>query len=229
MTEVNSIKTAVSNFRDKYNAYPGDMSNATSYWGAAAGCVDTPTLTTTATCNGNGDDRVGTAYTTREQVYLWHHLSNAQMLTFTLTNIGETNSATATYAAGLTRFIPGFNFPASKWANSGFSFLFVEPNYNPAYGWGNSYFPPKFNGHLIWFGSGGGHAPYYSLTRLEAHHLDLKFDDGKPAAGSIIAQAQDSCATGGVFTNVYGDATPQYWSSGVTGQKGCHLGFVYAH
>lgn len=51
--------TAVMTFKLKYNALPGDMKNATDFFGIAAGNGQDNTCynsaVTTATCNGNGD------------------------------------------------------------------------------------------------------------------------------------------------------------------------------
>lgn len=53
--------TATKSFQDKYFSVPGDMKNATSFWGAADGgdglgtdCFNVKSTTAT-TCNGNGD------------------------------------------------------------------------------------------------------------------------------------------------------------------------------
>lgn len=45
ISEVETIKTAINTFKVKYNALPGDFSEATSYWG-------------TATQDGNNDGRL---------------------------------------------------------------------------------------------------------------------------------------------------------------------------
>ena len=36
-SEFSYYKIAIGNFKDKYSALPGDMRNAVTYWGAAAG------------------------------------------------------------------------------------------------------------------------------------------------------------------------------------------------
>jgi prepilin-type N-terminal cleavage/methylation domain-containing protein len=49
------LVTAVNIFRDKYGALPGDMGNATDYWGTASGGCPNGVGTGTQTCNGNSD------------------------------------------------------------------------------------------------------------------------------------------------------------------------------
>jgi prepilin-type N-terminal cleavage/methylation domain-containing protein len=60
--EIAHYETAINIFNEKYFAYPGDMNNATSFWGAAhatpATCITTAS-TGTQTCNGNGDGYMG--------------------------------------------------------------------------------------------------------------------------------------------------------------------------
>ncbi len=60
VTDFNVYRTAVHTFRDKYFALPGDMANATDFWGIAAGSTGNDftcynSESTTATCNGNND------------------------------------------------------------------------------------------------------------------------------------------------------------------------------
>ena len=66
-TEHDRYVAAVQTFRDKYFALPGDMTNATKFWGAADGgdgigfdCRGAETADI-RTCNGNGDGRIGGA------------------------------------------------------------------------------------------------------------------------------------------------------------------------
>lgn len=60
--------TATYAFRDTYFALPGDMNNATSFWGIAGGtgsdaaCKSTVS-TDARTCNGDGDGKINYAIT----------------------------------------------------------------------------------------------------------------------------------------------------------------------
>ena len=84
-SEVERYTAAVQTFRLKYNAVPGDMPNATAFWGAMANCTnwvpDTPAV---PTCNGNGrvEDRDGTtgSFAVRETYLFWQHLSNSGLI-----------------------------------------------------------------------------------------------------------------------------------------------------
>ena len=72
---------AVYTFKNKYQALPGDMATAGSFWGVVHAnnimCHALPATTATATCNGNGDGKI--AHGT-EGVNLWRHMSNAGMV-----------------------------------------------------------------------------------------------------------------------------------------------------
>ena len=70
-TEAARYTTAVYSFRDKYMALPGDMPNATAFWGAAPDC-SAQTASGASTCNGNGDGmlRWGGTNPERGDVYI---------------------------------------------------------------------------------------------------------------------------------------------------------------
>ncbi|MBX9726410.1 MAG: prepilin-type N-terminal cleavage/methylation domain-containing protein, partial [Rickettsiales bacterium] len=64
-TEYSRYVTSAQTFRDKYFALPGDMNNATRFWGNLGGtnCTNSAgtSAVTTGTCDGNGDGQVGVA------------------------------------------------------------------------------------------------------------------------------------------------------------------------
>ncbi|MDB2414607.1 prepilin-type N-terminal cleavage/methylation domain-containing protein [Rickettsiales bacterium] len=75
--ESNKYKMAWNTFKLKYNAFPGDMDNASSYWGAAT--------------NGNGDRYVAVA---TESYYAWHHLALSNMINGVYTGAPDSNNCT---------------------------------------------------------------------------------------------------------------------------------------
>src|SRR5579872_1884494 len=77
ITDKDRYKTAVYTFRSKFNELPGDMSDATTYWGVAGGNASDNYTTScdgngdsqhTATCNGDGNGQICTS-TTSWQIY----------------------------------------------------------------------------------------------------------------------------------------------------------------
>ena len=92
-TEFQKYRAAIGSFREKYYAIPGDMPNAVAFWGAQTGstadgldsaCVAltyTTPSTTSATCNGDGNQLAGnTDATAHERWRFWQHLANAGLI-----------------------------------------------------------------------------------------------------------------------------------------------------
>lgn len=173
--------TTVYTFRDKYFALPGDMANATRFWGAAhatpATCYTTDSRTLSdpkLTCDGNGTgivaDTGGNYY---ERFRFWQHLANAGLIEGSYSGIMDTSSLDNT---------PGINAPSGKIPNSGYSIYY---QYDAT---GASFFNTMpITKHLIYFGGervGNTFAPI--LVPSEAWNIDTKVDDGNPATGRII-------------------------------------------
>lgn len=100
--------SSIMSFRDKYMALPGDMTNATSFWGrsnlAADNCTSQPgTASATGTCNGNGDGFILYSGHPNETSLLWHHLRLAGMVSGT--QQAETNNTVSAGKGPL--FTPG--------------------------------------------------------------------------------------------------------------------------
>lgn len=85
MNDMNRYQAAVLTFKDKFLSLPGDMIQATAFWGRADGGTDvtqncanplTDAGTGTQTCNGDGDGWVTGSV---EQRRVWQHLANAGM------------------------------------------------------------------------------------------------------------------------------------------------------
>ena len=118
-------QTASMTFRDKYLAYPGDMPNATRFWGVRAGTGSDVTChqtiaTTTGTCNGDGNGRsegISGDVTLGERFLFWQHLAYAGLIE------GSYTGASASAASEVR--VAGTNMPPAKMSNgifgSGFS------------------------------------------------------------------------------------------------------------
>ena len=180
LNEVEKYSTAINAFKLKYNALPGDMRNATDYWGTdPAGCPSTffsAPRTDARTCNGNGNglllmsDQMDPMFTwwSPEAYSLWQHLSNAGLIEGTYPGVYQ--SATV-----------GVSIPKSRREGSGYMMFSTNINSNyaalPQDGTVSSLFiefsPFRYN--------------QFALTPGEALLLDRKNDDGKPGTGKITA------------------------------------------
>jgi len=186
-TDLDKYRTSIYAFREKYMALPGDMTNATAFWGAADAdfdtCADIATATDTVTCNGNGNGFIADGgIVSRDQWYegyrAWQHLGNAGLV--------EGKYAGTSFAdRTVNENIPGSNVPPSrigKAASWGFRSM-IDGQTGGSPDW---FAMPASN--LLTLGNedlvGEGSGPV--LTPEEAWNIDTKLDDGKPGRGTIM-------------------------------------------
>ncbi len=207
ITDEGKFVTAVNVFDQKYNALPGDMTNATSFWGTDSACPNTPYNTTSkqATCNGDGNGSVDGNY---ESFRFWQQLANAGLIRGSYTGAAGQG---ASWEADI-----GLNVPASRIANSGYLCVYFgavsgDPNL----------FDGNY-GHVCFFGAGWAlNWPLGpAITAREAYGLDQKVDDGQPASGKVMG-FKSSFAPGCTTAN---DASARYAVT-VLGVK-CNLAFT---
>jgi prepilin-type N-terminal cleavage/methylation domain-containing protein len=189
ISDVEKYKAAVNTFRLKFNALPGDMLDATTYWGAAdpnPTTCKTTIGTGTQTCNGNGDWKNGYPPAPNpgpfhyENYRFWQHLANAGLINGQDTGVGV--------GAGNSNAQVGRNVPASRISGAGYS---IE---NAAgYGtivWAGEYWPATdASTSIMEFGSNRTDDILNNpaITAQEAYGLDSKIDDGLPASGSVLS------------------------------------------
>ncbi len=175
--EFGKYNTAYHSFRDKYLALPGDMTNATSFWGSLSGsgstaaCLTIPS-TDTRTCNGDGNGRIDNSTASYENVRAIQHLANAGLIE------GHYRG----YFSGSP--LPGVDVPVSKVdASAVWSFEWIgsEPG-SPAT------FAGEY-GHVGYLTANA--APYVLFKPEEAWNVDTKIDDGKPGQGKVQAYKGD--------------------------------------
>lgn len=171
-----SYMTAIYTFRDKYMGVPGDISNATKFWGSDTGtaCSNSPVagdrVAKTLTCDGNGNGAIGDGSYNYEAFRLWQQLANAGLIEGSYTGVTGPNSTVDPVA--------GQNVPMGKIAKSSFSFRYLSAD--------NADLFAGTYGNLMTFGQA---TDYWSLGALfkpeEVWNLDTKLDDGKPAIGKV--------------------------------------------
>jgi len=179
VSEFNRYQMATQNFKQQYQALPGDMNNATAIWGSAGGTGSDTVCqaiasTTALTCNGNGDGVIGTSVSVNDERYrFWQHLANAKMIE------GAYTGANAGVA-------PGVDVPASRFgANAGW-YLQIASSYNggSAYAFNTDY----GTGHMLRLDNGSS-----TVTPKDAWIIDKKYDDGKPGMGNVLVYNWPSC------------------------------------
>lgn len=182
--DVMRYRVAVMTFRDKYFQWPGDMSNATQFWGIAAGstgadntCYNTWSIDK-RTCNGTGDGAIGVyGFTMWESYRFWQHLNNAEL-------IEGKYSGVAANATGptMTGCVVG-NCPVFRVRNA--SMIPTQQNSS-----GDVDFIPYplanyfLLGNSAVNGTSGGNLPIGAIVSTEeAWNMDTKIDDGLPYQG----------------------------------------------
>lgn len=181
-TESQQMVTSLHTFRDKYFALPGDMTNATSFWGKdSTYCNGQPGIANavTGTCNGNGSgiwDTAGAGNVTDERFQAIRQLALAGLMNGSYTGI--------TGAGGTHHCIADVNCPRSK-LNQGM--------------WGSAYgttasadtfaYAVDYGNYLIVGAPIANSGPFGELLKPEeAWNIDTKMDDARPAYGRVVAR-----------------------------------------
>ena len=183
--EFKDYTTSITTFKTRYNGLPGDLRDATTYWGeanaSAAACQTTDSSATPATCNGNGDGVIGiynSAATAYERYRFWQHLSNAELLSGSFTGIRG--------SGGTDHAQVGVNVPASKYEGGGWSIYNLDTIYTAGVWFDGSY------GNAFVFGtedpSGTSFNDQPILSAEDAYNIDSKIDDGAPSTGSVTVR-----------------------------------------
>ena len=206
-TQYNGFVTATNAFRDKYFAIPGDMINATAFWGKdnAACTGNTGTTATPGTCNGDGDGNIsypGAASATGEAFRFWQQLALTGLIAGTYT--GNAGSGGASDSVG------GQNVPTGKISGTGWDIY----NYGtiPINGGGWNNFEGTYYNTYVYGGRlAGGIYEAVALKPEEAWNLDTKMDDGKPGTGIVrVFEGNTNCHDATPSTTVAIAGTANY-------------------
>lgn len=192
ISEYDRYLKSMREFQDKYNAMPGDMSNAESMWGTDSGGCPNTTYTsalpvTTNTCNGDGDGLIGVctedfsvACSDMAEIWrAWQHLSNAGFVDGRYAGIGRNISGNLSGAA------VGVNAPASKRTPAGWTWMHYSNPSDETWLAGGPY------GHVLMFGDGWPKSNLFTtapaLPSKDAAEIDRKIDDSRPKTGKLRA------------------------------------------
>lgn len=185
VSDLAKFETALNAFRVKFSSLPGDMRNATSYWGIVAGdgndvTCHSATKTSAATCNGDGNGHVfqisSLPSNRYERFLFWHHLANAQLV--------EGSFSAVAGPAGIGDVVPGVNSPPSRVTGTGYGVTHFDTQVSGTTDWFDG-----TGGLMITVGSDSGiWDPYYpAFSPEEVGLIDTKMDDSLPGLGRIKA------------------------------------------
>lgn len=180
ISEFQRHSSAIYAFRDKYFGLPGDIRNATAFWGrlSATACTtnSAAAITSNGVCDGDANGRLSHTATSSEAFQFWRQLANSGLV--------EGSYSGLPGSGGIYDGQPGINDPASKLSSASWYIdYFDNTAHSHAYGFDLNY------GNAFRFGADidSGAASNPILKPEEAWNIDIKLDDGKPAQGNIIA------------------------------------------
>ncbi len=187
-TDINRFTSTANTFVVKYGYLPGDMPNATDYWGSDSNCPNTAsnTIPKTATCNGTGNGSIGDDNTTPYEGWrAWQQLANAGFLDGTYTGVAG--------AGGAYNAIIGVNSPASRLSGGGYGHITMKGCTAGDTNW----WAGCYSFHELQLGRVDSVWSTVNplITPNEALNLDIKIDDGLPASGRVIAWKSTSSVT----------------------------------
>jgi hypothetical protein len=178
ISDIGGFRVAIEGFQEKYRDLPGDMSDASSYWGTS--CDATP-----SNCNGNGDGNIrytGSSTVLDEYYRAWQHLNLGGFIEGGFTGI----------AGGADNLsIPGVNVPGTKRAKGGYVLITRLVTDTGAT---DIAAPVAINtdiptGTLIRLAAYDDEGTYSLddpiVTPSEAYAIDKKMDDGAPDVGKV--------------------------------------------
>lgn len=160
ITEFTSLKQSISEFKGKYAALPGDLPNASDYFGTYA--ASTPP---SGAENGNGNGVIDGD----EDLYAWRHLNLAGLYPGRFTGTAATSDI---------RFSIDVNAPSSEHYTTGL-FRFYAITF-PLY---------DTRGHAIQLGTpNAAGLPNAGIAKpKDAYAIDSKLDDGIASTGMFIS------------------------------------------
>ena len=231
LTEKDRFITATQTFKDKYLALPGDIPNATDFWGAVASCTAGATGSTgTETCSGDGNGQIGLivelvgdtyAY---EEILFWQHLANAGLIegkypgagpgVAVLGQSGFPNRSSISYAN------QNVVTPESKAGNQVWYVDYTPAGANPKWGFAYDY------GHRLYIGWLNSYPQRGKMKAEEVWSIDKKVDDGLPGSGKVLIDDFYNCTTATSFSQINSPAGLTYNLAYTT--EGCGLFFAKA-
>jgi len=173
ITDMQSFQTAYNGFVGRYNAAPGDLNVASSYWPAGDGSQCVENGGNVANCNGDGNGVVRAYFSSDldEVANAWKHMQLS----------GFINSGISVIPDSLEALSPGTNVPASKISSAGYIIVgsadLSRVNGFPYVAFGDD------SKNYIYLGKVDQVLNFMSITQgalkaEDAFNLDAKMDDG---------------------------------------------------
>ena len=192
IAEKDQYITAINTFKGKYLALPGDMPNATDFWGDTSGGFYKTITGEPAhyrVYNGNGDGYITCASgsgvgCSPESMGVWRHLSLAGMIEGSYS--GQNLVSSGNYTAPIySQYIHFHNetTPTSPESKVGLRWYTA---WHPIRIDGTQSFDYDYGNYLLLGKSVGSFNMQSTLKVEEVWSIDKKLDDGKPGIGKVL-------------------------------------------
>lgn len=172
LEEKEQYTAAVNLFSQKYNAFPGDFSEAAQLWGQNSGCGGAAT-SETASCDGDNNGYIDGI----EFSYVWNQLGRAGLADqdYAISFPADVTVLSNYLSAGST-------MPESPISGAGWVIRYVGL-VGDAQNLG--YFRGSY-GHALHLMRPGSDDVVAAITPVDAQSMDEKVDDGLPARGVFV-------------------------------------------
>ena len=178
--DAQNFSIMIFSFYEKYGQYPGDMSNATAFWGESNNCGGSDL---NGVCNGNADGvMTNSAGMAREHWQFWRHMAKADMIPGEFTGVGANGIG---HVAKAGENVPESNYGSAVWH-------VVTSEGTGPYAFINTEMTGEVDLDLapvhtsMWPGGA-------IMLPEDTWNLDNKVDDGKPATGKFISHWWEYC------------------------------------
>ena len=164
--EANEWRNVYGSFKTRYNAIPGDMADAYSYWNSKSTCTNTDVNVTSSGCNGDGNKQIGGA-TKYENILSWYHLYLSGSLEFNY--LGVVDGVDNAVVGDLDRNVPISKIKGGTWWMDYIDLYGITSN------------------TLTFARLSNGNVDNGILKPNEAERIDIKADDGNADSGKILS------------------------------------------
>ena len=199
LTEKDQYISAANTFRTKYLSLPGDLPNATDFWGDTSATNQCKSISTEPAhyriCNGNADGGInnylnGAGY--NERIQFWRHLALAGMIEgsysgesimYTTVSSTQTISVMPRYFSETTPLTPSSRAMNMRWYTGWSNGFVIGSDFSQTFS-----LPANYQNWLlpgISFLDGSYPSFESKMSAAEVWGIDKKIDDGIPNQGKV--------------------------------------------
>ncbi len=171
ITDKDKYVAAINTFKLEYNALPGDLQTASSYFSGSL--------------NGNGNGLIDYTGANAESLQAWVHLARAGLISGTYTGTGAS-----------LNFAYGTNAPITNLTSTYMGWVIYAQSAASYYGLTFTGNILNLGGYRYPYSTTPATARHVggTMTAREGQSIDVKIDDGNPAGGQFIQQRDTGSA-----------------------------------